>query len=275
MASVSMKALLEAGVHFGHRTQRWDPRMKPYIFTERNGIHIIDLQQTIIRLEQAYNQVRDKVSEGGTVLFVGTKKQAAENLAEAAERCTMPYVNERWLGGTLTNWQTIKQRISYLLELEQRRETGDFERLPKKEALKLEQLIEKLNRRLGGLKKMTRLPDMLFVVDVRREHIAVNEGNILHIPVIAMVDTNCDPNLVDMVIPSNDDAIRAIKLIANHIADAVIEGTDIRQALHEGEEVAEDEKYLGAATLAKLRSGEFDDYDEDFDEDDDYEDDEE
>jgi len=274
MAGITMKALLEAGVHFGHRTQRWDPRMKPYIFTERNGIHIIDLQQTIIRLDQAYNQVRDRVSQGGTIVFVGTKKQAAENLAEAAERCGMPYVNERWLGGTLTNWQTIKQRISYLLELEQRRDTGDFDRLPKKEALKLEQLIEKLNRRLGGLKKMTRLPEMLFVVDVKREHIAINEGNILNIPVIAMVDTNCDPNLVNMVIPANDDAIRAIKLITNHIADAVSEGLGIRQALHEGEEVAEDEKYLGAATLAKLRSGEFDDYDEDSDEDGDYADDE-
>lgn len=268
MANITMKALLEAGVHFGHRTQRWNPKMKPYIFTERNGIHIIDLQQTIIRLEQAYNLVRDKVADGGTIVFVGTKKQAAENLGDAAQRCGMPYVNQRWLGGTLTNWQTIKQRISYLLELEQRRDTGDFDRLPKKEALKLEQTIEKLNRRLGGLKTMTQLPDMLFVVDVRREDIAVKEGNILKIPVLAMVDTNCDPDLVNLVVPSNDDAIRAIKLITNHIADAVSEGLDIRQALHEGEEVAEDEKYLGAATLAKLRSGEFDDYeDEDEDED--------
>jgi small subunit ribosomal protein S2 len=262
MANVTMKALLEAGVHFGHRTQRWDPKMKPFIFTERNGIHIIDLQQTIIRLEQAYNMVRDTVAEGGTIVFVGTKKQAQENLAAAAESCGMPYVNERWLGGTLTNWQTIKQRISYLLELEQRRDTGDLERLPKKEALKLEQLIEKLNRRLGGLKHMTRPPDVLFVVDVRREAIAVKEGNILDIPVLAMVDTNCNPDPIDLVIPSNDDAIRAIKLIVGHMADAVNEGLEIRQALHADEGVREDEKYLGAATLAKVRSGEFDEEDE-------------
>lgn len=262
MANITMKALLEAGVHFGHRTRRWNPKMKPFIFTERNGIHILDLQQTIVRLEQAYNLVRDTVAEGGTILFVGTKKQAQENLVQAAETCSMPYVNERWLGGTLTNWQTIKQRISYLLELEQRRETGDFERLPKKEALKLEQLINKLNRRLGGLKNMTRPPDLLLVVDVRREHIAVNEGNILNVPVIAMVDTNCDPDVVDLVIPSNDDAIRAIKLIVNHIADAVNEGLQIREAVRADEEVEEDERYLGAATLAKLRSGEFDFEDE-------------
>jgi small subunit ribosomal protein S2 len=190
-------------------------------------------------------------------VFVGTKKQAQENLAQAAISCGMPYVNLRWLGGTLTNWQTIKQRISYLLELEQRRDTGDFERLPKKEALKLEQEIEKLNRRLGGLKKMTKLPELLFVVDVRREAIAVKEGNILDIPVLAMVDTNCDPDPIDLVVPSNDDAIRAIKLVANHMADAVNEGLQIRQAVKADEEVQEDEKYLGAATLAKLRSGEF------------------
>ena len=271
MANITMKALLEAGVHFGHRTRRWDPKMKPFIFTERNGIHIVDLQQTIVRLEEAYNQIRDNAAEGGTVLFVGTKKQARENLAEAAEDCGMPYVNERWLGGTLTNWQTIKQRISYLLELEQRRDTGDFERLPKKEALKLEQLIEKLNRRLGGLKTMSRLPDALFIVDVRREHIAVREGNILNIPVLAMVDTNCDPDPIDLVIPSNDDAIRAIKLIVGHMSDAVNEGLQIRQAVQADEEVEEDEKYLGAATLAKLRSGEFafeEEDQEDFDVDD-------
>jgi small subunit ribosomal protein S2 len=269
MASVTMKALLEAGVHFGHRTRRWNPKMKPFIFTERNGIHIVDLQQTIVRLEQAYNKVRDTVAEGGTVLFVGTKKQAQENLEAAAQSCVMPYVSVRWLGGTLTNWQTIKQRISYLLELEQRRDTGDFERLTKKEALKLEQLIEKLNRRLGGLKNMTRLPDLLFVVDVHREQIAIKECNILDIPVIAMVDTNCDPDPVDLVIPSNDDAIRAIKLIVNHMAAAVNEGLQIRMAVQADEEVEEDEKYLGAATLAKLRSGEFAD---DEKEDEDYED---
>ena len=257
VAHITMKALLESGVHFGHRTRRWNPKMKPYIFTERNGIHIIDLQQTIVKLEEAYNMVRDTVADGGTIAFVGTKKQAAENLGQAAERCGMPFVNERWLGGTLTNWQTIKKRISYLLELEQRRDTGDFDRLPKKEALKLEQLIEKLNRRLGGLKGMTRVPDLLFVVDVRRETIAVKEGNLVKVPVLAMVDTNCDPDPIDLIIPSNDDAIRAIKLVVNHMADAVNEGLQIRQAVQADEEVEEDQKYLGEATLAKLRSGEF------------------
>jgi small subunit ribosomal protein S2 len=280
MANLSMKSLLEAGVHFGHRTRRWNPKMKPFIFTERNGIHIIDLQQTTARLEQGYNMVRDTVAEGGTLLFVGTKKQAQDNLAMAAQSCSMPYVNQRWLGGTMTNWQTIRQRISYLLELEQRRDTGDFERLLKKEVMKLEQLIVKLNQRLGGLKSMTRLPNLIFVVDVRREAIAVREANILNIPVIAMVDTNCDPDPVDLVIPSNDDAIRAIKLIVNHMAGAVNEGLQVRQALQADEEVEEDEKYLGAATLAKLRSGgfEFEDEEEEeeeeFDELDEFEDEE-
>jgi small subunit ribosomal protein S2 len=269
VANITMKGLLEAGVHFGHRTRRWNPKMKPFIFTERNGIHIIDLQQTIVQLEKAYNLVRDTVADGGSILFLGTKKQAQENVALAAENCRMPYVTERWLGGTLTNWQTIKQRIGYLLELEQRRETGDLERLPKKEALKLEQLIVKLNQRLGGLKKMNRPPALLFVVDVRREAIAVKECGILNIPVLAMVDTNCDPDPVDLVIPSNDDAIRAIKLVVTHIADAANEGLQIRQAVKADEAVEEDEKYLGAATLAKLRSGEYefeedkDDLDED------------
>jgi small subunit ribosomal protein S2 len=264
-----MKALLEAGVHFGHRTQRWNPKMKPFIFTERNGIHIIDLQQTITRLEQAYKMVRDTVAEGGTIVFVGTKKQAQESLAAAATNCGMPFVNERWLGGTLTNWQTIRQRIAYLMELEQRQEVGDFDRLTKKEALKLGQSIEKLNHRLGGLKSMSRLPNLLFVVDVRREAIAVKEGNILNIPILAMVDTNCDPDPIQMVIPSNDDAIRAIGLIVSYMADAVKEGLQIRQAVQADEEVVEDEKYLGAATLAKLRSGEYEF--EDLDDDEDFE----
>jgi small subunit ribosomal protein S2 len=267
VATVTMKALLEAGVHFGHRTRRWNPKMKPFIFTERNGIHILDLQQTIVRLEQAYNMVRDTVAGGGIVLFVGTKKQAQENLANAAESCSMPYVNYRWLGGTLTNWQTIKQRIGYLLELEQRRDTGDLERLTKKEALKLEQLIDKLNQRLGGLKNLARVPDLVFVVDVHREQICVKECNILEVPVIAMVDTNCDPDPIDLVIPSNDDAIRAIKLMVGHMAAAVNEGLQIRMAVQADEEVEEDKKYLGDATLAKLRSGEFDDEDEPADED--------
>ncbi len=271
VSKITMKALLEAGVHFGHRTQRWNPKMKPFIFTERNGIHILDLQQTIVRLEQAYNAVRETVAGGGTVVFVGTKKQAQESIAQAAQGCGMPYVNQRWLGGTLTNWQTIRQRIGYLLELEQRRDTGDFERLPKKEALKLEQLIVRLNQRLGGLKTMTRLPSMLFIVDVRREEIAVKEGNALGIPIAAMVDTNCDPDPITHVIPSNDDAIRAIKLIVGYISDAVNEGLQVRQALRADEGVKEDEKYLGAATLAKLRTGGFefedeDEYDEDLDE---------
>ena len=258
VAHMTMKALLESGVHFGHRTRRWNPKMKSFIFTERNGIHIIDLQQTLAQMEKAYNLVRDTVADGGTLVFVGTKKQAQENLTAAAERCGMPYVSQRWLGGTLTNWQTIKQRISYLLELEQRRDTGDFERLTKKEALKLEQLIVKLNRRLGGLKNMSRLPELLFIVDTRREAIAVKEGSILNIPILAMVDTNCDPDPIDLIIPANDDAIRAIKLMVGHMADAVNEGIQIRQAAEADEEVEEAERYLGAATLEKLRSGEFD-----------------
>jgi len=250
-----MKALLEAGVHFGHRTRRWNPKMKPFIFTERNGIHIIDLQQTIVRLEQGYNMVREAVAGGGAILFVGTKKQAQESVVQAAQSCNMPYIEQRWLGGTLTNWQTIRQRLAYLMELERRQESGDLERLPKKEILRLEQLIVKLNRRLGGLKKMTRLPNLVVIVDVRREAIAVKECNILAIPIMAMVDTNCDPDPIDFVIPANDDAIRAIKLIVEYLAGAVNEGLQVRQALQVDEGEAEDEKYLGAATLAKLRAG--------------------
>lgn len=257
MAVVSMKALLETGVHFGHRTRRWNPKMKSFIFTERNGIHIIDLQQTIVRLEEAYNAVRDTVSQGGTILFVGTKRQAQETIATQAQRCGMPYVNYRWLGGTLTNWRTIRQRIDYLLDLESRREIGEFDRLPKKEVLKLERKIAKLNKRLGGIKDMRDLPDLLFIVDVRREYIAVKEANALGIPIVAMVDTNCDPDPIDYLIPANDDAIRAIKLITTKIADAVLEGLQMRKAVMAEEEeiTAEDEQYLGEATLAKLRSG--------------------
>lgn len=260
MAVISMKALLETGVHFGHRTGRWNPKMKAFIYTERNGIHIIDLQQTMTALEKAHNAVSDTVSEEGFVLFVGTKRQAQESIAEQAQRCGMPYVNQRWLGGTLTNWRTIRQRIDYLLNLEERQERGDFDRLPKKEALKLGREIAKLNQRLSGIKDMRRLPDMLFITDVRREATAVKEANKLGIPIIAMVDTNCDPDPIDYIIPANDDAIRANKLITTKIADAVIEGQNMRAALapEEGElemEV-EAEKYLGSATLAKLRSGE-------------------
>jgi small subunit ribosomal protein S2 len=263
MAVISMKALLEAGVHFGHRTRRWDPKMRPYIFTERNGIHIIDLQQTIVCLGTAYNVARDAVAGGGTVLFVGTKKQAQESIAAEAERCGMPYVNQRWLGGTLTNWRTIRQRIEYLLTLEIQRDRGEFAHLPKKEVLNLEREINRLNRRLGGLKIMRRLPGLIFVTDTRREAIAVKEANLLSIPIVAMVDTNCDPDAIDYIIPSNDDAIRAIKLITSKVAEAVIEGQQIQESLKEEEEEAvpaeeeEMEKYLGPATLAKLRAASF------------------
>ena len=260
MAVVSMKALLETGVHFGHRTKRWNPKMKSFIYTERNGIHIIDLQQTMTALDKAHDVVRDTISEDGIVLFVGTKRQAQESIAEQAQRCGMPYVNQRWLGGTLTNWRTIRQRIDHLLNLEERQERGDFERLLKKEALQLEREIAKLNQRLSGIKDMRLLPDMLFITDVRRETTAVKEANKLGIPIVAMVDTNCDPDPIDYIIPANDDAIRANKLIITKIADAVIEGQNMRASLAPEEEGLEmefdEEKYLGEATLAKLKSGE-------------------
>ena len=261
MAVIQMKALLETGVHFGHRTRRWNPKMKPYIFTERNGIHIIDLQQTLGSIETAYNLVRDTVARGEPVLFVGTKRQAQEAISQQAMRAGQPYITHRWLGGTLTNWRTIRLRIDTLMALEQRRDAGDFERLIKKEALLLTREIEKLNLRLGGIKEMKRLPGVLFVVDVRREATAVREANSLNLPVIAMVDTNCDPDPIDYVIPSNDDAIRAIKLVVTKMADAALEGVALRketmpsEAAEEGQAEAE-EKYLGEATLAKLRSGE-------------------
>ncbi len=259
MAVISMKALLETGVHFGHRTRRWNPKMKPFIFTERNGIHIIDLQQTIQSLDRAYNTARDTFANGGTVLFVGTKPQAQEVITKECQRAGVPYVTQRWLGGTLTNWRTIRQRIDTLLGLEARRERGEFELLTKKEALDLERLIVKLNQRLGGLKTLRSLPTALFVVDVRREETAVREANALNIPVIAMVDTNCDPDPIDLIIPANDDAIRAIKLVVSKLADAALEGLAMRKeapAVGIEEEVAEaDEAYLGEATLAKLRAG--------------------
>ncbi len=271
MTQVSMKALLETGVHFGHRTRKWNAKMKPYIFTERNGIHIIDLQQTLKAIRDAYEVVRETVADGGTLLFVGTKRQAQETIAREATRCQMPFVNERWLGGTLTNWRTIRQRIEDLNDLEARRDRGEFDLLTKKEALNLTRKIEKLNTRLGGIRNMKSLPALLFVVDVRREHTAVHEANILEIPVIAMVDTNCDPDDIDYVIPANDDAIRAIKLITSVMADAVLEGMAQRKeemlveedyeevytlAGFEDEEEAGDEEFLGQATLAKLKSGE-------------------
>ena len=240
MAVVSMKELLESGVHFGHRTQRWNPRMKRYIFTERNGIHILDLQKTLRRLDEAYNVVRDLVQEGGTVLFVGTKRQAQPNIQAQAERCGMPYVNQRWLGGTLTNFKTIRQRIDKMIELERMKENGEFQRLTKKEALKMEALIERLERRLGGLRDMTDLPSVVFIVDIGREYLAVKEANRLNIPIIAMVDSNCNPDPIDYVIPANDDAIRAIKLITGKIADAVIEGKHLREVAL-AEEIGEEE----------------------------------
>jgi small subunit ribosomal protein S2 len=267
MAVIQMKALLETGVHFGHRTRRWNPKMKPYIFTERNGIHIIDLQQTMAAVETAYNLVRDTVSRGEPVLFVGTKRQAQEAINQQAQRCGQPYITHRWLGGTLTNWRTIRQRIETLASLEGRRDRGEFERLIKKEALMLTREIEKLNLRLGGIKEMKRLPGAIFVVDVRHEVTAIRESNSLDIPVIAMVDTNCDPDPIDYVIPSNDDAIRAIKLIATKMADAALEGAALRketmptEVAEEGAAEAE-EKYLGEATLAKIRSGALDFEDE-------------
>jgi small subunit ribosomal protein S2 len=265
MAVIPMKALLESGVHFGHRTNKWHPAMRPYIFTERNSIHIIDLQKTVKALETAYNLVRDTVAEGGTVLFVGTKRQAQETIQNEALRCGMPYVTTRWLGGMLTNWRTIRQRINELDRLERMRDRGDFERITKKEALILSRQIERLEILLGGIRKMIALPDLLFVVDVRREATAIHEANLLRIPVVAMVDTNCDPRDVDYVIPSNDDAIRAIKLLVGKIADAVVEGKAMRKEEPE-EEMAQatgagaspeepelsDEELLGEATLAKI-----------------------
>ena len=247
MAVVEMKELLEAGVHFGHRIKRWHPKMRSYIFTERNGIHIIDIQQTVERLGTATELIREDVSAGGLLLFVGTKKQAQENIALAAQRCRMPFVNQRWLGGTLTNYRTIRQRIDYLIDLEQRLERGEFQGLTKKEVLDLERKMAKLNRRLGGIKNMDRLPSLVFITDVRREQIAVKEANKLGIPIIAMVDTNCDPGPIDHVIPANDDAIRSIKLISNKLADAVVEGQQIRAALlaEEEEESAELEEEWG------------------------------
>ena len=273
-SNISMKALLESGVHFGHRTNKWDPRMRQYIFTERNGIHIIDLQQTVKFLDIAYDIVRDTVANGGSVLFVGTKRQAQETIQEEAARCGMPYVTERWLPGTLTNWTTIYQRIMELERLEKVRDSGEIDRLVKKEGLMIEREINRLLTSLAGIRNMKRLPELLFVIDVSRETTAVHEANLKNIPVVALVDTNCDPSGVDYLIPANDDAIRAIKLLVAKIADAIIEGksmrkeelvvempgisaeaahaADIAQGHIELEEELQDADLLGAATLAKL-----------------------
>ncbi|NLP37920.1 MAG: 30S ribosomal protein S2 [Firmicutes bacterium] len=229
MAVVTMKQLLEAGVHFGHQTRRWNPKMKPYIFTERNGIYIIDLQKTVRMMEEAYNFVRDLVRDGGKILFVGTKKQAQESIQLEAERCGMFYVNQRWLGGMLTNFKTIRTRVKRLIELEKMEEDGVFEVLPKKEVIKLRHEYEKLNKFLSGVRNMQTLPDALFIVDPRKERIAVAEARKLGIPIIAIVDTNCDPDEIDYIIPGNDDAIRAVKLISGRMADAVLEGLEGRQ----------------------------------------------
>jgi len=276
-SKVTMKDLLETGVHFGHRTPKWNPRMAPYIFTQRNGIHIIDLQQTIVNLNQYYDLIRDLVSNGGTVLFVGTKRQAQETVAEHAARCNMAYVNHRWLGGTLTNWRTIRDRIDTLKKLEKRRDAGEFALLTKKEGLVLERKIEKLQLRLGGIREMKRLPELLIVVDTTRESTAVKEANILGIPVLALADTNSDPSSIDYIIPANDDAVRAISLLVKTFADAVAEGLLMRKGddsqgdaveqsgaprYEDFKDDEDDEAYLGASTIAKLRDPKLFDVDE-------------
>lgn len=265
--AVSMKALLESGVHFGHRTNKWNPLMRPYIFTERNGIHILDLQQTVKLLDEAFNVVRNCIADGGTILFVGTKRQAQETIQREAERCGMPYVNERWLGGTLTNWTTIQQRILELTRLEKLFETGEIEQLTKKEGLLIQREINRLLKRLSGVRNMKRLPDLVFIVDIEREATAVHEANVKGIPIVAMVDTNCDPRQIDYIIPSNDDAIRAINLLVGRMADAVEQGKMERKDIEEemvpeapsvisrkiDEDIdLEDEDLLGTSTLAKI-----------------------
>ncbi len=241
MAVVSMKQLLEAGVHFGHQTRRWNPKMAPYIFTERNGIYIIDLQKTVRKLEEAYMFVRELSASGSTVLFVGTKKQAQDSIREEATRAGAYYVNARWLGGMLTNFRTIRGRVARLSQLKTMQEDGTFDLLPKKEVIRLEHEIEKLEKFMGGIKDMKKLPGALFVVDPRKERIAVSEAKKLGIPVVAIVDTNCDPDEVDYVIPGNDDAIRAVKLIAGTMADALIEGRQGEADAAEEAEKAEGE----------------------------------
>jgi small subunit ribosomal protein S2 len=267
MAVVSMKLLLEAGVHFGHQTRRWNPKMKQYIFTERNGIHIIDLQQTVGCLAEAFNFVRDLTRRGDSLLFVGTKKQAQEAIQEEAQRSGQYWVNQRWLGGMLTNFQTIQQRIRRLQELKIRQERGDFDQMIKKEAIKLQEEMERLQLRLGGIEQMRRLPGALFIVDTRKEHIAVAEARRLGIPIVALVDTNCNPEEVDYPIPANDDAIRAIKLLAGRIADACIEGRGFAEAVAK-EDGDEDEEDMSQEDFEMAMTEDlFDFIDEDEDED--------
>ena len=241
MSVISMKQLLEAGVHFGHQTRRWNPKMKQYIFTERNGIYIIDLQMTVKKIEEAYYFIRDLAAQDKTILFVGTKKQAQESIEQEAKRCEMFYVNQRWLGGMLTNWKTIQTRIARLKKIDQMEANGDFDLLPKKEVIGLLNEREKLEKNLGGIKEMKKLPAALFVVDPRKEHIAIAEARSLNIPIVAIIDTNCDPDEVDFPIPGNDDAIRAVKLIAAKMADAVLEGKQGEQMTDAAVDAAEEE----------------------------------
>ncbi len=236
-----MKQLLEAGVHFGHQTRRWNPKMKKYIFTERNGIYIIDLQKTVKKVEEAYNFVRDLAADGGTMLFVGTKKQAQDSVKEEAGRAGMYYVNQRWLGGTLTNFVTIQKRISRLKEIEKMEENGTFEVLPKKEVIQLKKEQERLEKFLGGIKDMKQIPDALFIIDPRKERIAVAEAHKLNIPIVGIVDTNCDPDEIDYVIPANDDAIRAVKLLTGKMADAILEGKQGEETAPVAEETVVEE----------------------------------
>ncbi len=263
-SAVRMRTLLETGVHFGHRTNKWNPKMDQFIFTQRNGIHIIDLQITLRNLNNFHDMIAELIAGGGSVLFVGTKRQAQEIIQREAGRCGMPYVTYRWLGGTLTNWKTIRSRIDTLKQLEQRRDAGEFDRLTKKEGLVLERKIAKLQMRLGGIREMTRIPDMLIVVDAEREYTAVKEANILKIPVMALVDTNANPDTVDHILPANDDAMRSIRLLIGALADAVMEGHNLRQSAGIEEEEEQrfpdayeedlaDEDLLGESTLAKLR----------------------
>ena len=251
--TVTVKELLEAGAHFGHQTSRWDPRMKKYIFTKRNGIHIIDLEQTAVMLDSACEFVQQVATEGGHILFVGTKKQAQESIEEEAQRCSMYYVNQRWIGGILTNFATIQARIDYLVRLEDQLARGEFSRLPKKEALKLQEQIQRLNRQMGGFKEMTIPPDALFIIDPTNENIALAEARQAGIPVVAVADTNCNPDKIDYPIPANDDAIRAIKLICGKIADAISEGATggaitaaepVEEEVAEGEEVKEEAEVI-------------------------------
>ncbi len=252
MAVISMKELLEAGVHFGHQTRRWDPKMDEYIFTERNGIHIIDLQKTVKLVDEAYNFIRNASTDGANVLFVGTKKQASDAIAEEATRAGQYYINHRWLGGTLTNWNTIKTRIQRLKDLQTMAEDGTFEQLPKKEVVLLNKQREKLEKFLGGIQDMPGLPDVLFVVDPKKEEIAVKEANMLNIPVVAMIDTNANPDVVDIKIPANDDAIRAVRLITSKIADAVIEGRQGQDSAPEDAFVEGDENTESIEEIANI-----------------------